>query len=57
MSLINYDIFYMLLEELEKDFESFLVNVFANKTSHYIAGKHKEPQMFMWKIPAFSKSA
>ena len=43
MLLIHKDISHMPITELENDSESILVKVFANKTSHFVAGWYRPP--------------
>ena len=43
MLLIHKDISHMPITELENDLESVWVNVFANKTSHFVASWYRPP--------------
>ena len=43
MLLVHKDISHMPITELEKDSESIWVKVFANKTSHFVAGWYRPP--------------
>ena len=43
MLLVNKDISHMPIMELENISESVWVNVFANKTSHYVASWYRQP--------------
>ena len=41
--LVHKDISHMPITELENDSESIWVKVFANKTSHFVAGWYRPP--------------
>ena len=42
MLLIHEDVSHMPLSELENDSESVWANIFANKTSHYVASWYRQ---------------
>ena len=53
MLLIHKDVPHMPLTELENSSESVWANIFANKTSHYVASWYCQPGGSNGKFPPF----